>query len=287
MKWATAIVLGMALFAIPLNLFSEDLFDPNFSVDVNGQLMIEIRSGYAKKTCAKCRLGVEELIDDKGADVNNQAGCFGGSTPLIEAVGIYEYTTLNRSYIESKKRPGRITYTYDGTVTVEDGDKIRPRKIAVIKALLKRGADPNLTTCYYSKGALMRAVRIGDLEIAEMLLEAGADPTGRVYLPMLESRNANKTVCLYDNPLNIFDYSFEEEFDHVAIGDTAGDLICFHGYERTNPAAENRLCYTQTCYEKKYMDPYISPLEQAREKGDQEMITLLERFLPAKNPPNA
>jgi hypothetical protein len=287
MKWVFAIVLGIALLAIPLNLFAEDVFDSKCSVDVNGQLGLEIRSGYPRQACAKCRPGVKELIDELGADVNNSFGCWGGDTPLIEAVKIKEYMTLNKSYFESKRRPGRITYAYDGTVTIKSGDEIRARKIAVIKALLERGADPDLTTCYYGKGALIEAVEAGDTEVAEMLLNAGANPTGRIYSTTFEVLDANDTVCFYDQPLDIFDSSYEEEFDHVVKGDVSGDLICFHGYKRVNPFTENRSCYAQTCYEKRYVDPITSPIEKAREKGDQKMVELLRKFLPSENLPNA
>jgi hypothetical protein len=288
MRWISAIVLGMALLAIPLNLIAQkELFDPNHSIDVNGWLSLEIRSGRVKQTCEKCRPGVEELIDEFGADVNHSLGCWAGDTPLIEAVTINEYMIFHKTIVESKRRPGRKTLVANGRYTTESGDKIRARKIAVIKALLERGADPNLVTCYYAKGTLMEAVEDGDTEVAEMLLKAGADPTGRVYFPLTKVSESNDMVCFYEQPIDIFSSSQEEYFDHVAKGDKVGDQVCFHDYKRTNPVIENRSCYAQTCYGKRYMASGVSPLEKAREKGDQKMVTLLERFLPASDLPTA
>lgn len=153
----------------------------------------------SKKACRAYMEGVTELLGKLGVDVNYLAGCSSGDTPLIEAIKVTDYL------VTKKETVGEIGYTIIRTggrrripqeeidTMIADGGVITTRTVGVqdfkndeekreraIRFLLDKGADPNITSCYYGRGPLMEAVRMRDVKVAQWLLEAGAEPNGNI-----------------------------------------------------------------------------------------------------------
>lgn len=260
MKSVWMIAFLMALTAISFSIFSQDLYDPKLTGNVNERLISAVSAGqlskqcikncteYLKKNCAKClkrkqtciecdadrqkckqsqkdfchtckmmnmedcercnnegvkcllyEEGINELIDELGADINYPAGCWTGDTPLIEAIDVTDYNTSRNAIVEE------IGYTIiraDGirrlpqseidslianggiikkrAVKVPDVKKDDEKREKVIRLLLDKGADPNATSCFFGVGPLMTSVIKSDLKVTRWLLEAGADPNGKI-----------------------------------------------------------------------------------------------------------
>jgi len=152
-----------------------------------------------KRACRAYSEGVIDLLDRLKADVNYPAGCWQGDTPLIEAVLTEKYPKKRKRIIEaignraisidgkSKMSEEKIADLFpDGGVVltriaeVVFFKKNEKKRVTVIKALLSRGANPNLTSCYFGVGPLMEAIKMRDVKVARLLIKAGANTDGNI-----------------------------------------------------------------------------------------------------------
>ena len=93
----------------------------------------------------------------------------------------------------------------------------------IVKLLLENSADPCLPEGHYApKGAALHAAaRLNDLEVAEMLLEKGADPNSYIdswgsTIGVAKDKEMRKLLYRYGGKLDAFEYVWEGNFDAIA-----------------------------------------------------------------------
>lgn len=115
---------------------------------------------------------VEELIL-KGADVNTRRAA-DGWTPLIYCVR-EDKLAMAAQLLRMRADPNLLsTDAYKSTPLLFALDK-RKEALPWVRLLLENGADPNIGPGTKNYTPLMKAVTVGELELVQLLVEAGAD----------------------------------------------------------------------------------------------------------------
>lgn len=120
-----------------------------------------------------CDLPALEQLVEAGADLRKRAGrwsMFSGYTPLGAAVNNASLVT-DCGLIELNRTAGA-----EGLAKPVDHKEKRQTALKMVALLIRAGAD--LDQLSPSRSPLNLAVHLGDFEVAQMLLDAGADPEG-------------------------------------------------------------------------------------------------------------
>ena len=134
---------------------------------------------------------IAALLIQKGADVNARNDK--GESPLDASRVDWEITRLIASWLEieldqGKVETGRtavveILQQHKSTDTIRPGDDmcsaVRRGDIEAVKGLLTKGADPNTGDDQFGVSPLSWAALLGKTEIAELLIQKGADVNAR------------------------------------------------------------------------------------------------------------
>ncbi len=81
-----------------------------------------------------------------------------------------------------------------------DQHEERAKRMEILRLLLGAGADPNYSTL--TRTPLNFAVHIGDTEIARILLDAGARPSGESWSPMSKLPKPKRGLAFYANSIH-------------------------------------------------------------------------------------
>ena len=98
----------------------------------------------------------------------------------------------------------------------------RRKSIEILRLLLSAGADPNLRTC--SRTPLSLAAAEGDVEVATLLLDAGAHPDGECWSPFSKLPRPKGGLAFYGNALH---EATEKGFREVV------RLLCSRGADKS------------------------------------------------------
>ena len=120
----------------------------------------------------------------------------------------------------------------------------------ILRLLLAAGADPNRPTL--SRTPLSLAVCTGDIEVVELLLDAGANPAGEGWSPFSKLRRPKGGLAFYGNAIH---EAAEKGFTDIV------SLLCSRGADTSAKDHEGK-----------------TALEIARERGHSKIVNVLEKY---------
>ena len=124
----------------------------------------------------------------------------------------------------------------------------RATSVEILRLLLAAGADANRPTL--SRTPLSLAVHMGDLEVARMLLDAGAKSSGEGWSPFSKLPRPKDGLAFYGNAIH---QAAEKEFTDIV------RLLCSRGADTSATNHEGK-----------------TALQIAKERGHTEIVQLLE-----------